>query len=119
MAGRPGRSGGHNKLSVEEHLLRGTYNVTRHGPRPAALTVAARSKPGAVPEYVVIGLSGRGLAFVEATWNAYGDWTPQSLELLREAGFLLTQIEALRGQKGERAAQRLLLSALSALRLED
>lgn len=37
MAGRPGRSGGHNRLSPEQHLLRGTWNVTRHGPRPAAI----------------------------------------------------------------------------------
>ncbi len=34
MAGRPGRSGGHNKRSPEHHLLHGTWNVTRHGPRP-------------------------------------------------------------------------------------
>ncbi len=89
MAGRPGRSGGHNKLSVEEHRLRGTHNVTRHGPRPATLTVAALPKPGPVPERVALGLSGRGLAFVEATFRIYDGWNPQSLELLREAGFLL------------------------------
>jgi len=29
-AGRPGRSGGHNRLSPAEHLLRGTFNATRH-----------------------------------------------------------------------------------------
>jgi hypothetical protein len=31
MAGRPGRSGGHNRLDARLHVLRGTYNATRHG----------------------------------------------------------------------------------------
>ena len=31
MAGRPGRSGGHNRLSLATHVIRGTFNPTRHG----------------------------------------------------------------------------------------
>ena len=31
MTGRPGRSGGQNRLSLEAHVLRGTFNPTRHG----------------------------------------------------------------------------------------
>ena len=41
---------------------------------------------------MVEGLSGRGLAFVDATFRTYDGWNPQSLELLREVGFLLTQL---------------------------
>jgi hypothetical protein len=119
MAGRPGRSGGWNRLSPEEHVLRGTHNRTRHGSKPAVLTVAALPKPGPVPDAVIAGLSGRGLAFVQRAWAAYDGWNPQSLELLREAGFLLSQIETVRGTDDERPAQRLLLATLAALRLED
>lgn len=32
MAGVPGRSGGGNRRSAEEHRLRGTYRADRHGP---------------------------------------------------------------------------------------
>ena len=46
MAGRPGRSGGHNRLSPAEHLLRGTFNPTRHGSRAAALlSLSGRTPP--------------------------------------------------------------------------
>jgi P27 family predicted phage terminase small subunit len=45
MAGRKGRSGGHNRLSPAEHLLRGTWNVTRHGPRPATIAPTVRVDP--------------------------------------------------------------------------
>lgn len=118
MAGRPGRSGGHNKISVEEHLLRGTFNASRHA-RPAALVTAAIPRRDPPPEAVTTGLSGRGFAFVNECWQTYTGWTPASLALLREAGSLLEQLESLRGQRGERAAQRLFLATLAALRLED
>ena len=31
MPGMPGRSGGHNRMSAEEHELRGTFKPSRHG----------------------------------------------------------------------------------------
>src|SRR5262245_11462489 len=40
MAGQPGRSGGHNRIPIAEHLRRGTFRVGRHGKRP---------KPGELP----------------------------------------------------------------------
>jgi hypothetical protein len=119
MAGRKGRSGGHNRLSAEEHLLRGTFNVTRHGPRPAALATAVMPRAEPVPADVSEGLSGRGLTFVRECWSTYSGWTASSRVLLREAGQLVDQLDTLRGQRGERAAQRLLLATLAALRLED
>ena len=39
MPGTPGRSGGHNRLSVDQHVLRGTFKAARHG---AAAAAAAR-----------------------------------------------------------------------------
>ncbi len=106
-------------MSPQEHLLRGTFNATRHGPKPAVLKVATTPHHDPLPAAVVENLTGRGLTFVKATWATYTGWNPQSLELLREAGFLLSQIEAVRGTADERAAQRLLLSTLAALRLDD
>ena len=119
MAGKPGRSGGWNRKSPQDHMLRGTWNPTRHGQKPSTLTVATTPRSEPLPAAVVEHLTGRGLTFVQATWAMYSGWNPQSLELLREAGFLLTQLETLRGTGDERAAQRLLLSTLAALRLED
>jgi len=121
MAGRPGRSGGHNKLSPQEHLLRGTWNVTRHGPKPSGLALAsvlATPRVDAMPAAVVEGLSGRGLAFVRDCWQRYSGWTPGTLVLLREAGQVITALEGLRGEKGEREAQRMLVQLLAALQLE-
>jgi hypothetical protein len=118
MAGRPGRSGGHNRLSVEQHILRGTFNPTRHGSRPSALTAGPVPRTAPVPPALVTGLVGRGAAFVGECWAAYDGWSPASLTLLHEAGRLLDQLETVRGMPAERSAQRLLLATLAALRLE-
>ena len=118
MAGRPGRSGGHNRLSVEQHILRGTFNPTRHGSRPSPLAVGAVPRTAPVPPELVTGLVGRGKVFVAECWSTYEGWSPASLALLHEAGRLLDQLETVRGQPAERSAQRLLLATLAALRLE-
>jgi hypothetical protein len=72
-----------------------------------------------LPAAVLAGLGVRGRAFVRECWDAYGGWTPATAALLREAGHLLEALEALRGQKGERAAQREFRAMVAALRLED
>jgi hypothetical protein len=118
MAGRKGRSGGHNKISPADHLLRGTWNVTRHGPRPASVAAAAIPRVEPMPPDVIDGLSGRGLRFVEKCWAMYSGWTPPMLVLLREAGITITAIEQMRGTNEERPAQRALLQIMNALRLE-
>lgn len=116
MAGRKGRSGGHNRLSVEEHLLRGTFNPTRHGSRAPALIPAPN--PNGIPPDLLDGITGRGAGFVEECWATHRGWTvPRSL-LLREAGLLIDQLEAARGKpKEEPAVRRALLSVLAALEL--
>lgn len=38
MSGVKGRSGGRNRLSIEEHLRKGTYVPSRHGPIPEGIT---------------------------------------------------------------------------------
>jgi hypothetical protein len=59
MAGRPGRSGGHNRISLAEHVLRGTFNATRHGRRQAALNGPPWSPTKA--QLQALGPNGRGL----------------------------------------------------------
>lgn len=51
MAGVKGqRSGGHNKKSVELHLLRGTFRKDRHGARPDGADLSAKSSLAAKSE---------------------------------------------------------------------
>ena len=107
MAGRPGRSGGWNRLTPEQHALRGTSYRKPPVAASRALAVTMPAAAGPVPEAVVEGLDGRGLAFVQDCWRSYADWGAQSLLLLREAGLLVSQLEAQRGTPAERATQRM------------
>ncbi len=120
MGGRPGRSGGHNRLSVKTHLLKGTYNATRHGPKPSPLVpVAAPGSLDALPAEVLDGLQARGAAFVRDTFAKYAGWSPPSLALLREAGFALDHLDTLRGTPKQFAGQRTFLALVTALNLKD
>jgi hypothetical protein len=122
MAGRKGRSGGHNKLSADELLKRGTWRIYRHGPRPASVPLRGSGPPSPTdplppPASLVAGLSAPGLAVVEQCWRRYR-WAVAGLVLLRELGFTITWLEQHRGEKGEREAQRLLVQLVAALDLE-
>jgi len=106
-------------LSEAEHVLRGTR---RRPPRPYGLRLVGE---GEAPDHalapeLLAGLAegGLGRAFVERCWQDYDGWSPSTLVLLREAGLLIDALDALRGQKGERAAQRMLVTVLAALRLQ-
>ena len=111
---------GRKRKPLSVHLMAGTYRHDRHGPLPsAAATAPILARQGPVPDVVAAGLTGAGLAFLTECWTTYAGWDPPSIVVLREAAYLITELEGLRGQRGERAAQRLLLSTLAALRLED
>jgi hypothetical protein len=64
------------------------------------------------------GSRGAAGGFVEAAWAEYDGWTVGTRALLHEAGRLLDELESLRGQHGERPAQRLLVTVLGTLHLE-
>jgi hypothetical protein len=89
-----------------------------HRGRPA-VSVAAVARHEPAPKALLEGLAGRGRVFVEECWATYAGWTPATLALLHEAGRLFDEIETIRGQRGERAAQRVLLAVLAALRGEQ
>jgi hypothetical protein len=118
VSGRKGRSGGSNRISIDQHRLRGTY--PRHAPaRAGALTVTAAARVGdQLPSALIDGLADRGRAFVCDCFSSHSGWNAASMTLLHEAGVVIDSLESLRGTRGERPAQRTLLQLLNALRLE-
>ena len=96
MAGRPGRSGGHNKKPLSQHVLEGTYQPCRHGPK-AAGHVLAMPKPA--PDWRpsasdVAALSVRGRAWLDAALEAYVFSAVDGLRLL-EVCRTVSRVEAL------------------------
>ena len=93
MAGRPGRSGGHNRLSLATHVIRGTFNPTRHGKLiapggPVWQPTAAELEP--------LGAAGR--AFV-ARLEAVYDLSPLEGELAMEGGIAADRLAELRDRR--------------------
>ena len=117
MAGRPGRSGGWNKLSPEEHARRGTkprkppswasYAAALRQAAPESTIAAAATPP---PPDVTEGLSGRGLRWVQAVWAQFGGWSHTDLLRLAEVGRLVEAIDAERasGKHAYQARQQLI-----------
>lgn len=115
MAGRRGTVPW-NKLTAEQHVVRGTFRRDRHGGRTARTVPVAEP----IPPEVIEGLGERGKAFVEATWAHWGGWTPPDCVKLRLAGQLITDLDQrCADPRFERETQRLLLTALAALNLRD
>jgi hypothetical protein len=98
MSGLPGRSGGHNRLSVEEQLRKGTYRADRHGPVPAADPVVPPSK--ADRRLALAGLPPGARAVVSRVLSVYGNWSQPDLLLLRQYGLSCDRLEALQAAGG-------------------
>ena len=88
MAGRKGRSGGHNRVSAQEHLLRGTFRKDRHTTRrsPAfADNHAPANEAAAVPpDELLAGLGEAGRALVLKLYPT-GGWSVTAQIFLRIA----------------------------------
>lgn len=80
MAGLPGRSGGWNRLSVEDHQLRGTYRKDRHG---QAQEPPSDSYSRADRRRLLIGLPRGARRLAIALLETFGGWDPASLATLR------------------------------------
>jgi hypothetical protein len=73
-------SGGHNKRSAQEHLLRGTFRKSRHGGKVVDL-----SNPPSPPPAAPDGLSAASRALWDALLDEFTGWAPQELTLLELA----------------------------------
>jgi hypothetical protein len=92
MAGVPGRSGGHNRLPVEAHILRGTFRPDRHGARlqqpSAPISAADRQR-------TLRGLSSTARRLATALLDNYDNWDAASLETLRQYVLSCDRLRAL------------------------
>lgn len=92
MAGVPGRSGGQNRLSVEEHERRGTLRPARHlkpVPPPAAPVGAADRRR------TLRGLSPTARRIASQLLAAFDGWDVSTLETLRAYALSCDRLEAM------------------------
>ena len=94
MAGRPGRSGGHNRLSTEQHLLRGTF-ATRQKAQ-AALQIGMPTWTPTGAQVAALGEEGR--AFV-ARLQTHVDQTVLEGELVLEAAVAVDRLAQIRRER--------------------
>jgi hypothetical protein len=103
MAGRPGRSGGHNRLDPATHLLRGTFNPTRHQAALETDQPAWAPAPGQLK-----GLGPAGRALVKRLRAIY-QCSPVEGELLVEAAMATDRLAQIRALRAACADTKLLL----------
>lgn len=93
----PGRSGGHNAISIEEHLRRGTFKRSRHG----HLLRPSGDDEGWQPTAADLqGLGAAGKRFVR-TWLQRYSLSAAEGAVLLEAGWAIERLAALRAQSRE------------------
>jgi hypothetical protein len=92
MAGQPGRSGGHNKVSVDDHLLRGTFRPYRHAgqssPPPVAVSDADR-------KFALQGLPRVARKIASRLLEQYTDWNMANLDHLRNFALSCARLRTL------------------------
>jgi len=120
VAGVRGRSGGANRLPIEQHELRGTLRPARHlapAPlRPEAITVADRRR-------ALRGLNPVARRIAAGLVSRYGGWDEAALATLRSYALSCARAQALEHAAGadSRALHREIrinLGLLKALNLE-
>jgi hypothetical protein len=120
MAGKPGRSGGHNRLSGEVHALRGTYRENLHGrpldAAPAPVSAADRRR-------VLAGLDPEPRRIATALLEQYEGWDAAALHTLRSYVLSCARLAPLQGAPGAATPAlsretRLNLQLLKALNLD-
>jgi hypothetical protein len=116
MAGAAGRSGGSNRLSLEEHRLRNTYRADRHGhltPTPVVGAVALADR-----KHVLAGLAPGPRRIASELLDSYGPWCPATLEVLRSYVHSCERLERLQAAPADdtRALHREVRCNLALLR---
>jgi hypothetical protein len=92
MAGVAGRSGGHNRLSAEEHLVRGTFRPSRHlAALPAAPEPVSQVDRRRTPRR----LDPAARRIAAQLLDEFAGWNPSTLELLRSYALSCRRVESL------------------------
>jgi len=92
MAGQPNRSGGHNKLSPAEHVVRGNFRASRHAGRttPPPVPIDATTRRRALH-----GLPRAARALAGEILDRCGNWDAASLSVLRSYALSAARLHAL------------------------
>jgi len=118
MSGMPGRSGGWNRISVEDHLARGTYRKDRHGhlQEPPTDTYSDVDR-----DRLVAGLPAAAERLGLALLESFSGWDPASLVTLRAYVLSCERLAALESASGNdaRAMHKELRSNLLLLKMLD
>ena len=104
-----------NKLTVAEHLQRGTYRADRHAGKTRAAETSATE---AQRRRVLTGLSPAARRIAADLLEAYADWDEGSLFTLRQYVESCARLDGITDDTERRREQRANLALLKALRLE-
>lgn len=102
MAGVAGRSGGANRVSIAEHLARGTYRPGRHAGRTDPPEV--RLTPGD-RRRLLEGLPPEARRVAVGLLDQYGDWDSSSLSTLRSYAMSCARLRELEAAPGDDTRQ--------------
>jgi|SRR5581483_1296504 len=91
-------SGGTNRLTAEEHIVRGTFRRDRHGPQPTPPPAPPVS--GADRRRLLRGLSAEARRIVIALLESYDGWDASSLSTLRAYGQSCARVVSLEAVGG-------------------
>jgi hypothetical protein len=98
MSGRPGRSGGANRKSIEEHVAAGTLRPARHlkpaPPQGAPVNPGDRRR-------VLAGLPALGRRVASGLLDEFSGWDQASLVTLRAYSLSCARLESLQESPGD------------------
>jgi hypothetical protein len=125
MSGRPGRSGGGNRIDPRLHVLRGTFRPERHAQLLASSDAVWQPTPA---QLAVLGPDGQALItrvlttytvrVVEGEFLLEAAHATDRLAHLRQALLSAEQPDRLKLERAEQQWQRQLLSCLQAMKVE-
>ena len=117
MGGRG--SGGHNAVSIAEHLARGSYRANRHSERAARESAEVVPVAAAERRRVLTGLPAEGRRVAAGLLDAYDGWDTASLATLRQYAISCARLAELTDDDAERRQEvRTNLALLKALELD-
>ena len=122
MGGRG--SGGHNAVSIAEHLARGTFRPGRHGERAARESAEVVPMTPQARRRALAGLSREARAIASALLDEFSGWDGASLQLLRAFAEASARLDKLQADpnadpKDVRAEVRAVVALYRALDLES